>query len=159
MARATTFDLYKNVRKVLNTSGNNLTDFCSVISKLSRDKSKRLVLNSVDSIFEGINLPEILELKSESQSLSVAKSLVKVPKALFLPRNLDDDAKCHNLPKLLESSLTQINDPKWKYYELNSVFSLLISTTQFLSDNSLQDNYGPLRPFLINFLRKHEEVC
>uniref|UniRef100_A0A3B0N8S9 RAP domain-containing protein n=1 Tax=Theileria annulata TaxID=5874 RepID=A0A3B0N8S9_THEAN len=157
MARVSTFDLYKNVRKVLNTSGSNLTDFCNVISKLTRDKSKRFVLNSVDSIFEGIKIPEILEPKSPNESISVARSLIKVPKALFLPRNLDEDSRCQNLPKLLESSLTQITDPRGKLSEINSFFTELRSTTQFLTDNSLQDNYGPLRPFVIDFLRKHEE--
>ncbi|BAM40324.1 conserved hypothetical protein [Theileria orientalis strain Shintoku] len=157
MSPSAYIEAYKSIRKVLTSSVNNATNFCNTLSNLSTDKSKRLIINSADSIFDGIKIQETIGEKHEKHKFYFANSLAKIPKAVFLPRCAQDDSSSCNLPSILETTLNQIGDSDKFHSKVNLFLLQLRDTANYLSENQLQDNYGPLRPFLVDYLKKYQE--
>ncbi|UKJ90526.1 hypothetical protein MACJ_001460 [Theileria orientalis] len=157
MSPSAYIEAYKSIRKALTSSVNNATKFCNTVSNLSTDKSKRLIINSADSIFDGIKLQETVGEKHDKHKFYFATSLAKIPKAVFLPRCVQDDSISCNLPTVLETTLNEIGDLDKYHSKFNLFLIQLRDTVNYLSDNQLQDNYGPLRPFLVDYLKKYQE--
>ncbi|UKK01938.2 hypothetical protein MACK_001291 [Theileria orientalis] len=157
MSPSAYIEAYKSIRKVLTSSVNNATKFCNTLSNLSNDKSKRLIINSADSIFDGIKLQETVGEKYDKHKFYFATSLAKIPKAVFLPRCAQDDPNSCNLPTVLETTLNEIGEIDKYHSKFNSFLIQLRDTVNYLSENQLQDNYGPLRPFLVDYLKNYQE--
>ncbi|KAK2195517.1 hypothetical protein BdWA1_003193 [Babesia duncani] len=150
-------EAYKTVRSLLKSSCSSIGDFCNTINKCSENRMHRYVLNSANSVFDGISLSSDSALPSDMPKTLIATSFFKIPMAIYKPKL--ETKSTLDLGKILDTSLEELLNNKLDLNEYAALISELKSTFEFIAENSLDGSFGGLRVSAIYLLKGYKKVC